>query len=211
MDLRVNQIWRQDVYFHGTIWIKWKTVGITRIERTAKPGVSLSAAVPYLQLWAVWYGRFAGAMSEVRRPFLGTVCISTKPAGVRRPTCKQQSGLAIVDPKKRCRLNWRAELDYLSQWEADMSAQRIFGFVLLIIGVILMIVGLNASHSAADQISNTFTGKFTHQTAWYIFGGGAAALLGLLMVVFGVRGSDAWRERAEARNLMRRRQSADGR
>jgi len=54
--------------------------------------------------------------------------------------------------------------------------------------VILLIVGMNASHSAADQISNTFTGRFTHDTAVYIFGGGAAALGGLLMVVFGVRG-----------------------
>jgi hypothetical protein len=69
--------------------------------------------------------------------------------------------------------------------------QRIFGAVLLVIGVILLIVGMNASHSAADQISNTFTGRFTHDTAWYIFGGGAAALFGLLMVLFGTRGTNA--------------------
>jgi hypothetical protein len=69
--------------------------------------------------------------------------------------------------------------------------QRIFGVVLLVIGVILLIVGMNASHSAADQISNTFTGRFTHDTAWYIFGGGAAALFGLLMVLFGTRGTNA--------------------
>lgn len=70
-----------------------------------------------------------------------------------------------------------------------MSTQRIFGIVLLIVGVVLMIYGMNASHSAADQISNTFTGKFTHQTAWYIFGGGTVGLLGLLMVLFGARSS----------------------
>jgi hypothetical protein len=72
-----------------------------------------------------------------------------------------------------------------------MSMQRIFGMVLLVVGVILLIMGMNASHSAADQISNTFTGKFTHETAWYIFGGGAAGLLGLLMLLFGARGSNA--------------------
>ncbi len=66
-----------------------------------------------------------------------------------------------------------------------MNMQRIFGIVLLVAGVTLLIVGMNASHSAADQISNTFTGRFTRDTAWYIFGGGAAALLGLLLVVFG--------------------------
>jgi hypothetical protein len=66
-----------------------------------------------------------------------------------------------------------------------MSSQRIIGVVLLVIGVILLIVGMNASHSAADQVSNTFTGRFTHDTALYIFGGGAAALFGLLLVLFG--------------------------
>ena len=70
-----------------------------------------------------------------------------------------------------------------------MSIQRIFGIVLLVIGVTLLITGMNASHSAVDQVSNTFTGKFTHDTALYIFGGGTAALLGLVLVVFGTRGS----------------------
>jgi hypothetical protein len=69
-----------------------------------------------------------------------------------------------------------------------MSTQRIFGIVLLVIGGVLLMVGMNASHSAADQISYTFSGRFTQDTAWYIYGGGAAALFGLLLVVFGVRG-----------------------
>ena len=72
-----------------------------------------------------------------------------------------------------------------------MSQQRIFGIVLLVVGAILLIVGMNASHSAADQISNTFTGRFTHETLWYILGGGAAALFGLLLVVGGTRGRNA--------------------
>jgi hypothetical protein len=72
-----------------------------------------------------------------------------------------------------------------------MSMQRIFGIVLLVVGVILLIVGMNASHSAADQISNTFTGRFTHETAWYIFGGGGAALFGLLLVLVGAQSKNA--------------------
>ena len=72
-----------------------------------------------------------------------------------------------------------------------MSMQRVFGFVLLVVGVILLIVGMNASHSMADRASNFFTGRFTHETAWYIISGGAAALFGLLLVLVGVRGSNA--------------------
>jgi len=72
-----------------------------------------------------------------------------------------------------------------------MTKQRMSGFVLMVVGVILFIVGMNASNLPADQISNTFAGRFTHETAMYIFGGGAAALLGLLMVLLGSRPSNA--------------------
>lgn len=72
-----------------------------------------------------------------------------------------------------------------------MNSQHIFGIVLLVFGAILLGIGMNASHSAADQISNTFTGRFTHDTAWYIIGGGAMALFGLLLIVMGPRGRNA--------------------
>ena len=69
-----------------------------------------------------------------------------------------------------------------------MSQQRIFGIVLLVVGVGVLIAGMNASHSVADQVSNTFTGRFTKETVWYIVGGGAVALFGLLLILSGSRG-----------------------
>jgi hypothetical protein len=66
-----------------------------------------------------------------------------------------------------------------------MSSQRILGIVLLVIGVGVLIYGMNASHSVADRVSDTFTGKFTETTTWYIVGGAASGLTGLLMVAFG--------------------------
>lgn len=69
-----------------------------------------------------------------------------------------------------------------------MSPQRILGVVALVIGVVLLVVGVNASHSMADQVSNTFAGHFTQATTWYIIGGIAAALFGLLLVLVGGRG-----------------------
>ena len=71
------------------------------------------------------------------------------------------------------------------------NLQRIVGIVLLVVGVILLSVGMNASHSLADQVSNTFTGRFTQATTWYLVGGIASALFGLLMVLFGLRGRTA--------------------
>jgi uncharacterized protein DUF3185 len=72
-----------------------------------------------------------------------------------------------------------------------MSQKLLYGIVLLVVGAVLVVVGMNASHSAADQISNTFTGRFTRETICYFVGGGAAALLGLLMVVGSARGKNA--------------------
>ena len=72
-----------------------------------------------------------------------------------------------------------------------MPPQRILGVVLLIVGVTLLLMGMNASHSVADQVSDTFTGRFTDKTTWFIIGGIAAGLLGLLMTLVGSRGKNA--------------------
>ena len=68
-----------------------------------------------------------------------------------------------------------------------MNTQRILGVVLLVGGIILMISGMNASHSVADRWSNFFTGHFTDNTTWYIVGGIAAGVAGLSMLLFGGR------------------------
>lgn len=64
-----------------------------------------------------------------------------------------------------------------------MNPQRIAGIALLVIGAILVVVGLTSSDSFADQVSETFTGRFTDKTMWYIVGGAAAALVGVLLLV----------------------------
>lgn len=70
-----------------------------------------------------------------------------------------------------------------------MNPQRMMGIVLLVAGVILLIIGMNASHSAADRWSNFFTGHFTDSTVWYIVGGAASGVVGLMLVMFGGRKS----------------------
>jgi hypothetical protein len=72
-----------------------------------------------------------------------------------------------------------------------MGPQRIVGIVLLIVGAALLIIGMNASHSAADQVNRTFTGRWTDSTTWYVLGGIAVGLVGLLMTLFGVRDKSA--------------------
>ena len=71
-----------------------------------------------------------------------------------------------------------------------MSPQRILGIALLVVGVILLVIGMNSSHSMADQLSNTFTGRFTDSTTWYIIGGILAGIVGLSMTFLGPRGKN---------------------
>jgi hypothetical protein len=66
-----------------------------------------------------------------------------------------------------------------------MNSSRLIGIVLLGVGGVLLYLGLTASDSVADQVSKTFTGRFTKTTTWYIVGGAAAALFGALMLFRG--------------------------
>jgi LPXTG-motif cell wall-anchored protein len=68
-----------------------------------------------------------------------------------------------------------------------MSLGRIIGIALLVLGVVLIVLGLQASQSFFYQLSNAFTGKYTDNTMYYLIGGAAAALLGVLLLLFGRR------------------------
>lgn len=67
--------------------------------------------------------------------------------------------------------------------DAIMNLQRLFGIVLLVIGVVILIIGMNSSNSFADQISDIFRARFTESTTWYIVGGISLGLLGLGVAV----------------------------
>lgn len=68
-----------------------------------------------------------------------------------------------------------------------MSPVRIVGVVVLALGVILFAVGLNASDSLADRLSNFVSGRFTETTMWYMIGGSVLAIGGGVLAVFGGR------------------------
>lgn len=66
-----------------------------------------------------------------------------------------------------------------------MTPQRIGAIVLIIAGIALFIVGMNSSNPVADQVSETFTGRFTDGTMWYLIGGGACVVGGVLLLTVG--------------------------
>jgi hypothetical protein len=66
-----------------------------------------------------------------------------------------------------------------------MGSVRVFGLVLLAIGIVLLIFGYNASQSVGERIVEGVTGHFTNQTMWYLIGGVAAVVGGLGLSIWG--------------------------
>ena len=64
---------------------------------------------------------------------------------------------------------------------------RVFGIVLLVLGVILLGFGLNAHDSVADSVKENFTGRYTDRTMGYLIGGAVAAVAGIGLLLSGRR------------------------
>ncbi len=68
-----------------------------------------------------------------------------------------------------------------------MNTKTILGIVIVAVGVVLLVMGFNASDAPADQITKSLTGHYTDWTMRYIVGGVAAVIGGGLLAVFGNR------------------------
>ena len=56
---------------------------------------------------------------------------------------------------------------------------KIFSLALLVGGVVLMILGINATNSFSSDVSRFFTGSPTDKAVWMLLGGIVAASIGL--------------------------------
>ena len=64
-----------------------------------------------------------------------------------------------------------------------MTLTRAVGLILLGLGAVLLIIGITASRSLVNNLSSTFLGHFTKATMWYMFGGIASAVVGLVLTL----------------------------
>jgi hypothetical protein len=56
---------------------------------------------------------------------------------------------------------------------------KIISLALLVGGVVLIIVGVNATNSFSSDVSRFFTGSPTNKAVWMLIGGIVAAIVGL--------------------------------
>lgn len=55
---------------------------------------------------------------------------------------------------------------------------KILSVAILTIGVVLIVYGINASHSISSDFSRVFTGSSTDKSIWMLVGGIVAAVIG---------------------------------
>jgi ABC-type phosphate transport system permease subunit len=56
------------------------------------------------------------------------------------------------------------------------------GIALLVVGIVLIVYGFNASDSASSGISRFFTGAPTNKALWLLLGGLGSAIVGAIMM-----------------------------
>jgi len=68
-----------------------------------------------------------------------------------------------------------------------MMMNRSLGLALLVAGIVLIVVGINASQSFASDVSRFFTGSPTNKSIWFLIAGVLAAIIGLFLTAGGAR------------------------
>jgi hypothetical protein len=68
-----------------------------------------------------------------------------------------------------------------------MATRKIIGFVLLVVGAVLLYFGLQATDAPLEQARESLTGDYSDQTMLYLICGAAAVVGGLALLVINKR------------------------
>ncbi len=66
-----------------------------------------------------------------------------------------------------------------------MNLWRLLGIALLIVGGGLLYFGWQATEALDEQVREMVSGQYSDETMWQLIGGAAAAVVGLLLALFG--------------------------
>ena len=68
-----------------------------------------------------------------------------------------------------------------------LPMNNIVGLAIFAVGIVLLVFGFNASHSFGSDVSRFFTGNPTDKSIWFLVGGAAAVIVGLVVAIRGGR------------------------
>lgn len=64
-----------------------------------------------------------------------------------------------------------------------MNQNKMIALGLFVVGAILLYFGYNAANAPAEELAEAMTGQYSDQTMFYLVGGGAAAVVGFVMLL----------------------------
>jgi hypothetical protein len=79
--------------------------------------------------------------------------------------------------------------NYWRRAQEERGMQSLVGMALLVVGVVLIIFGMQASASLGSRLSELFTGAPSDRTLWLLLAGVVVAILGLGLLLAGRRGT----------------------
>ena len=126
------------------------------------------------------------------------------------PTLRPRGSMIAgrVGPRRVRRLRWSTERakEKIERWhwykpeqsasyftnhgrrvQEDRGMQSVVGIALLVVGVVLIIFGMQASASLGSRLSELFTGTPSDRTIWLLILGVVAAIVGLGLLLVGRR------------------------
>lgn len=59
-----------------------------------------------------------------------------------------------------------------------MESPKIIGLVLVVVGLILLFFGYQATETVTEQVYETFAGRYTQTTMLYLIGGAVSLIVG---------------------------------
>lgn len=71
--------------------------------------------------------------------------------------------------------------------ERLMNTDRFIGVVLIILGAMLLYFGYTDAQSVGEPIAQTFRGRLTDSTTWYVVSGIASAFSGVVLLTLRMR------------------------
>jgi drug/metabolite transporter (DMT)-like permease len=64
-----------------------------------------------------------------------------------------------------------------------MAIRHILGIFLFVAGVALLYFGYQESQTLGEKVYESFAGRFTDSTTWYLLIGAASSLCGLILLI----------------------------
>lgn len=64
-----------------------------------------------------------------------------------------------------------------------MKQNKLIGIILLVVGVVALYFGFNATNAPMEEVSEAITGQYSDQTMMYLVGGAIAGIVGVVMLL----------------------------